>query len=118
MSTESPSATINTQHGDADIKIHKNIDTDMASLYCFMPPCGGAGIFMQFYPGTLIANALECMRQAINLGPHEENQNLLEHFNFRNCAAVGTGESVTKQVKSAVLSDDHPLKGLLSQTRQ
>ncbi len=88
-------AVIPTDFGDAEIKIDQHKAESRLALACFMPPCGGAGIFMLFNDNKLIADALNDMRVVIGEGAHDANKNLTQCFNFSGLLAIGTGEIVS-----------------------
>lgn len=104
-------SVIKTAKGDAEISIELYKDDGRLVLHCFMPPCGGAGIFMQFDAKTPVADSTEAMKMVINIGPFEENRNLTDHFNFKGCMAVGTGNSVVKQISNAAIGSRMPCTG-------
>lgn len=111
MNIQPTKVIINTDHGDADATVQRS-EAEGVIVHCFMPPCGGAGLFLGFRNTVDIADAIAGMRQVINLGPYEPNKNLSAHFNIKGCQIVGSGESVTDKIKSGEALPS-PLKGLL-----
>lgn len=114
MPSNDTKAITTTSHGEAEIGIELGSNI---ILHCFIPPCGGAGIFAMFDHSIDVAQAISAMKQIIELGPYQPDTNLLEHFNLRGCVAVGTGPSLASRVQGT-LSDGHPLKGLLQPASQ
>lgn len=102
-------AFVTTSHGEAEIGIELGSNT---ALHCFMPPCGGPGIFAVFNEGADVAQAIDGIKQVIELGPYQQNADLMEHFNLRGCVAVGTCLSVVQQARDAMAINHSPLKGL------
>jgi len=88
-------AVIQTIFGETEIRIEQHKAESRLALACFMPPCGGAGIFMLFNDNKLIADALNDMRVVIGEGAHDANKNLTQCFNFSGLLAIGTGEIVS-----------------------
>lgn len=71
---EATTITIDTKYGPASLQA---IDHGAHWQYnCFMPPCGGAGIFALMPAALSEAECRDTMRELIEAGPHAEEQDI------------------------------------------
>lgn len=93
--------TIETQRGPASVQA---IDHGAHWQYnCFLPPCGGAGIFAMMRADLSSDECSDTMRALIESGPHAENMDLtsthgnLEAAGTVNMAQINVSEAIRSQ---------------------
>lgn len=95
MTTE----TIATSFGPAVVQVI-NSGGAHVQYNCFLPPCGGAGIFAMMSADLSSNECSDAMRALIELGPHAENLDLTS--THRNLEAAGTVNMAQINVSEAI----------------